>query len=206
VTAPFSPHPRSTLSRRRALQGATCAALVAAVWRPSLALAGGVAVPIPMQVKLLAKVAKYDRNLAARAGGTAKVLVLEAGGNGESLDASKRMQSELTTLGQVAGLPVSVAAGKFDSAGGVVSKVKAEKIAIVCLTPGLSSAAGSLAKAFAGMSVLTVSTVPDFVRGGAVLGFDLVQGKPKVLVNLAQAKAQSVSLHPELLKIAEIVG
>jgi len=41
-------------------------------------------------------------------------------------------------------------------------------------------------------------------RGGAVIGFDLVSGKSKILVNLPQAKKQSVNLDSNVLTIATV--
>jgi hypothetical protein len=37
-----------------------------------------------------------------------------------------------------------------------------------------------------------------------VLGFDLVSGRPKLLVNLTQAKKQKVDLAAEILKLMKV--
>ena len=41
---------------------------------------------------------------------------------------------------------------------------------------------------------------------GAVVGFDLEEGRPKIVVNLKRAKAQNVDFKAELLKFARIVN
>jgi hypothetical protein len=47
--------------------------------------------------------------------------------------------------------------------------------------------------------------VPDYVpRGGAVIGFELVSGKAKILVNLPQAMKQNVRLDSNVLMIATV--
>ena len=51
---------------------------------------------------------------------------------------------------------------------------------------------------------MTVGAVGSYVKGGIVLGFDLVSGKPKLLVNLTQARRQHVDLSSSVLKLAEI--
>jgi hypothetical protein len=42
------------------------------------------------------------------------------------------------------------------------------------------------------------------VPAGIVLGFDVVSGRPKLLVNLTQAKRQNVSLRAEALKLMKV--
>jgi len=42
------------------------------------------------------------------------------------------------------------------------------------------------------------------VPRGIVLGFDLVGGKPKMLVNLGQARKQHVAFMAEVLKLAKV--
>ena len=45
---------------------------------------------------------------------------------------------------------------------------------------------------------------PDYVPGGIVLGFDVVSGRPKLLVHLTQAKRQNVALRAEALKLMRV--
>jgi len=46
--------------------------------------------------------------------------------------------------------------------------------------------------------------MPDYVPAGIVLGFDLVSGRPKLLVNIEQAKKQQVSLPASVLKLMKV--
>ena len=43
------------------------------------------------------------------------------------------------------------------------------------------------------------------VPKGIVLSFDLVSGKPKIVVHLGQAKRQDVQFKAELLKLARVI-
>src|SRR5258706_418637 len=52
--------------------------------------------------------------------------------------------------------------------------------------------------------VLRVAAVPDYVRDGIVLGFDVVSGRPKLLFNLPQAKLQKVALAASVLKLMTV--
>lgn len=50
------------------------------------------------------------------------------------------------------------------------------------------------------------ASTSDDVPRGVVLGFDLDQGKPRIVVNLDQAQLQGVKLESSLLKLAQIVA
>ena len=53
--------------------------------------------------------------------------------------------------------------------------------------------------------MLSVAADPGEVPKGIVLGFDLVSGKPKIVVHLGQAKKQEVSFKAEFLKLAKVL-
>jgi hypothetical protein len=44
----------------------------------------------------------------------------------------------------------------------------------------------------------------DYVPAGIVLGFDLVSGRPKLVVNLSQARRQHVDFRAEVLKLMKV--
>jgi hypothetical protein len=56
-----------------------------------------------------------------------------------------------------------------------------------------------------GVSVLSTGAVASFVQHGVVLSFDLVGGKPKLLVHLARAQRQKVDLSAQVLKLVKVV-
>src|SRR5438874_366246 len=56
------------------------------------------------------------------------------------------------------------------------------------------------------IALLTASAVASQVTLGIVLGFDLVSGKPKLLVHLGQARRQHVDLSAEVLKLMRVVA
>jgi hypothetical protein len=55
-----------------------------------------------------------------------------------------------------------------------------------------------------GVDVLSATGVPDYVPSGIVLGFDVVSGRPKLLVHLTQARLQKVELRADLLKLMKV--
>lgn len=193
------------LSRRALISGVLGA--TAALGLPGAARADEVTVPVPLQIELLAKVAAYDKNLPARAGSKARVVVLSKSKDGDSERVAEQAKKELQKKDTIAGLPAEVTALGYSDAKDLVKHIKAKHIAVVYLAPGFSAGEiATLAKALEGVSVLTAGAAPKQVSGGVVLGFDLVGGKPKLLVHLKQAKKQDVELSSKVLKLVKVVG
>ena len=194
------PSPR--VPRRALLRGLGLIALGAV--SPSVVLAQDVTVPIRLQVKLLAKVAAYDRNMEERAGGKVRVLVLQASSDAESQRTAQRIVAALEREPKIAGLGHTQTRRDYDGARELVKAVKEESFDIVYLTPGLEDEVDEIRGALTGIDVLSVSAVASHVPDGIVLGFDLSGGKPKLQVNLTQAKQQNVAFKSSLLRLAKV--
>jgi len=163
-----------------------------------------VAVPIELQAELLAKVAAYDRNMALRAGDRLQVLLLTNAADAESTRFATRMQMALSSITQISGLAHDERVAPFGGAADLVQQCRTRRIAIVIFAPGLGNHVPAIREALAGVDVLTVAAVPDYVQQGVVLGFDVVSGKPKLLVHLTQARRQHVELRAEVLKLMRV--
>jgi hypothetical protein len=163
-----------------------------------------VAVPIELQAELLSKVAGYDRNMAARAGDRLQVLLVTNPSDTESTRFATRMQLALQAVSQIAGLPHDERVAPFSSAADLAQQCRARHIAILIVGPGLGDQIPALRDALDGVDVLTVAAVPDYVEQGLILGFDVVSGKPKLLVHLTRARRQHVELKAEVLKLMKV--
>jgi len=186
------------LRRRGFLAGA----IAIAIARPTSA--DDVAVPPAVQAQLLAKVAAYDKEYEKRAGGRAQIAIVHRPGNDESTRTAKAMLKELSALPAVGGLPHDESLLAWSSAKDLVAYIKKNRVAIVIFAPGLSGDVDAIRAALDSVPVLSVSTVADWVPRGIVLGFDLVSGKPKLLVHLGQAKKQNVAFKAEVLKLMRV--
>jgi hypothetical protein len=162
-------------------------------------------VPAPLQAQLLATVAPYDRNMSARARGTLKVLVLVKAGDGDSARTAKQLTEALARLPQIGGLPHLEITLAFESAAKLTAACREQHPSIVFLTPGLDAQLEDVVSALSALDVLTVASSAAFVGKGIVLGFDVVSGKPKLVVNLAQAKKQNVAFNASVLKMMKVV-
>ena len=187
--------------RRRILLSAAALLLLFPATR---ARAEDIVVPIPLQADLSGKVAAYDRNFGARAGETAKILILTKSGDALSTRIGTQAQKAFSELPDFGGLAHSETVATYSSATELASACKTKKYAAVYLTPGFDGDVAAIAEALKGINVLTISAVPGYVPKGIVLGFDTDSGKSKLLVNLKQAKEQSVSFKPEMLKLMKV--
>ncbi|MGD0838913.1 MAG: YfiR family protein [Polyangia bacterium] len=163
-----------------------------------------VAVPLSMQVQLFASVADYDKGFAERAHGKAKILLLTAN-DPDSAHAAAQVTAALARIGQIAGQAHEETVIQFESGGALLRQCRERAISVVFVMPGLQAALGDIRHSLDGVNVLSVATVGSYVQQGVVLGFDVVSGKPKLLVNLAQARAQKVNFKAELLKMVKVV-
>jgi hypothetical protein len=163
-----------------------------------------VVAPVTLQAELLVKVAEYDRNFAARAGDRARVLLVTRGGNADSANVNQQMASALGRFDEIAGLPHDEMIITYPGAVELARICRERRIAIVYFAPGFSNEIDAIRNALNGVDVLSVAGVPDYVRGGIVLGFDVVSGRPKLLFNLTQARLQKVALAAAVLKLMTV--
>ena len=163
-----------------------------------------VAVPLGLQAELVAKVASYDKNFAARSGERAQVFLLVKSGNADSSRAAAHLQSALGGVAHVGGLPHDEHVVTYGGGAALAALVKSRRAAIVYVTPGFTDDLGDIRAALDGLDVLSVAAVAEYVPKGIVLGFDLVSGKPKLLCHLTQAKKQNVAFKSDVLKIMRV--
>lgn len=197
---PGAPAPRQS---RRSVNLALMAAAVELVVT-SRAEAETVQVPIAVQAGLLAKVAGFDRNFSARARGKAVVLLAGIPDDAESMRAAMEMKGALSQLDKVGDLQHEDEVVRFSGAAALAELVRARRAAIVYFGPGFGKHVPAVREAFATIDVLTVAAIPEYVAAGIVLGFDLVSGRSKLLVNLAQARRQQVAFPASVLNLMKV--
>ena len=161
-------------------------------------------VPEKLQAELLAKIAAYDRSFTARARDRAHVVIIDRPDDADSVRSATHLEAALRDLPDVGGLPHDEAVVPWPGAAGLADLVRARHAAIVYFTPGFAADLGGIRTALDGVDVLSVAAIPDYVPQGIVLGFDVISGKPKLLVNLSQARRQHVAFMAEILKMAKV--
>ncbi len=162
-------------------------------------------VPVQLQAQLVARLATFDRNFQARAGSVVNVLVVHLAGNPESTFEGANLAKALGELRDIAGVPARVDEAAFSDGASLATRCRDQHISIVYFAVGLEGEMTAVAKALAGVDVLTVGTAARHAENGAVVGFGLEEARPKIVLNLKQARAQNVAFKAELLKLARIV-
>ena len=162
------------------------------------------AVPLELQAELLAKVVRYDRNFVHRVGDRARVLVVYAPDSPESERVARMLTSALQAQRSIGGVAHEEELVPFVNVTKLAALARERKAALVVFAPGLAVHASALATAFDGFDGLTVSTTPDGVREGLVLGFDLVSGRPRMLLNLTQSRRQHADFRAEVLQLMTV--
>ena len=190
--------------RRFVLRSALAAAALLLV--PSRLVAEeDIGVPVQLQMELLLKVAGYDKNLPARARGVVRVVVLTHRDDAQSRNVAQQALRALSGK-SLKGLPVEISELSISDGPALARVVRERGISIVYATPGFgSSDLSSIAKALAGQSVLSAGALARFVESGVVVCFDLVGGKPKLLIHLRRAREQGVDLSSQVLKLARVI-
>ena len=169
------------------------------------AAAEGITVPIRLQAELLSKVASYDRNFAERTGDRVRTLLLVKAGDPESSRAAAEMKSALSSISTIGPLPHDEEVVTYSDGPALAEMCRSRKIAIVYIAPGFSQhEVEALRETMGSLNLLSVGSVADYVPAGIVLGFDLVSGRSKLLVNLTQARRQHVEFRAEILKLTKV--
>ena len=163
-----------------------------------------VTVPLSMQVQLLTLVADYDKGFAERARGKTKIVLLTSK-SPDSARALTQVQAALAQIGQIGGQPHEESTVVFESGTALTVLCRTSGVSIVFLMPGLQNDVAEIKRSLDGLNILSVASIGSYVHQGIVLGFDVISGKPKLLVNLAQAHAQRISFRSELLKMVRVV-
>ena len=133
-----------------------------------------------------------------------EVLLISKRGSDRSSANVAEVRFALERRDQIGGLPHREVVAHYEGAAALAARCRAQRISVVYLGVELGSEITAIRKALEGVDVLTVSAVSSYVPEGAVLGFDLVSGKPKIWVNLTQAKKQKVDFKSDALRVMKV--
>lgn len=166
--------------------------------------AGTTALPVALEATLLAKMVAYDRNFSGRATGRVRVVLAVKANHSDSAKTATEMRIALEQLPSIGGLPHEEALTTYAGPKALADTCRLQRASIVFIGPGFEEDVDGIREALTGMSILSVAGVPDYVPHGIVLGFDVIAGRPKMLVNVAQARRQNVDFRVEVLRLAQV--
>jgi hypothetical protein len=161
-------------------------------------------VPTGAQAELVAKLAGFDRNFAARAGNKAVIILAAVPGDADSMSAALEMKAAFARLPTVGNLPHEELVVTQANPSSLADLVRAKHAAIVYLGPGFEKQIPAIRDALSSLDVLSVGAIPSYVPAGIVLGFDLVSGRPKLLIHVVQARKQKVAFPASVLSLMKV--
>lgn len=157
--------------------------------------------PLQLQVQLLQKTSAYITSLAPGEAGKLKVLIIHGGDKPTRI--AEQLSDAINKLGQLGKYP---AEAKPVALSGLKAALGSEKPQMLWVTPDIDEkGVASVLEACGTTSIVTVSASQAHVKQGVILGFDLQEAKPRILVHLKQARAQSVVFLSGLLTHSVIV-
>jgi hypothetical protein len=162
-------------------------------------------VPEGLQAELFARLLPYDRNFRNRAGSLVQILILVKPNNVRSKTSALRLERRLSAFDRIGGLPHRVEIVQYESASALAKACAARQTSVVYVTPGFDHEAAEIRAALSALNVLSVAVVPAYVPSGIVVGFELSSSKPRMLINLVQAKRQKVDFPSAVLKLMKVV-
>src|SRR5438552_8207483 len=128
---------RPTAVPRRPVLAAFVVLLACAFARDAIAEA--VDVPIAVQAELLAKVAPYDRNFAARAAGHVQVLVVAKPSDADSNRVARQMMAALAGIPAIGGLPHTETVVAYRGGPALATSSREARASIIYLASSLEA-------------------------------------------------------------------
>ena len=135
----------------------------------------------------------------------AKVLLHHKAKDAESASVTNTVAKAVAALADIGGLRPDVAVAELGEPAKLAARCPAERIAILYFGPGTEVDMAPIAQSLSGIDILTIGGSGLHAERGAVVGFDVEEGRPRIVVNLRSARAQKVSFRPELLKLARVI-
>ena len=160
--------------------------------------------PVLLQIQLLSKMSTYLETLVTD-GSTVKVLVVFPGPADSPTRGAQDLLSALSQVSQFGSLKVQAKAVPFDGKK-FQALLDVERPGILYLAPEVDvKVTAAVIEACAERPTVTISGNADSVKLGVVLGFSLVEARPRVLINLKQAGRQKITFRPGLVSHSVVV-
>ena len=174
-----------------------------AVW--GTARADTPSVPLPLQVELCSKVIEYVQEPAVLSLDRIRIGIVVKTGSPESMRAGAELKAAFDRAVIANGHAHEQSIVEWSNAKALAEQARSRNLTVLYFTPGLDAEIGPSAAALVGQRIVTVGAVDSFVSAGVVMGFELVSGHPKMILNLRQAKRQDIVLRAAIIRLMRIV-
>ena len=162
-------------------------------------------VPLQLQVELTTKVIEYMQEPPLSSTDRVRIGIVVKPGRPESERAGAELKVAFDRMPATSGHTHEQAILDWSGAKSLVEEARRLKLTVLYFTAGLDAEVAAAARALEGQGLVTITAVDSYVHSGAILGFELISGHPKMMFNLAQAKKQGVALRAAVMKLMRIV-
>jgi hypothetical protein len=162
-------------------------------------------VPLQLQVELCNKIIEYVQAPAVLALDRIRIGIVVKNGSPESTRAGAELKAAFDRAVIANGHTHEQSIVEWSSAKALAEQARSRNLTVLYFTPGLDAEIGPSAAALVGQPIITVAAVDSFVPAGVVVGFELVSGHAKMILNLSQARKQEVVLRAAIIKLMRIV-
>ncbi len=181
---------------------------VALCW-PNAAPAQQSEISLDVQVPMLVKVLTFDRKLSFRTGTELKVGIVYQSSYPESREVKDRAvqlfgdKEKDYALGGFScnTMPIDVD-GKTD----IGTVIADNQVDMLFVAPLKGVDVRELARISNQERILSTTSVPDYVQDGIGVGIGRLGGRPRVLINLASARAAGADFSAGLLRMATVIN
>ena len=166
-----------------------------------------VAVPVEVQVPLLAKVLTFDRKLASRPDEQLVLGVLYQGKYRTSANVAEEVREAVRRLPPdvVGGRRVRSVAIDLDRTPDLGAALAKHQVAVLYVSPLRAADLRHVTSVSRSAGVTTVTGVPTYVETGLAIGIGVKGEHPEIVINLPASRAEGADLNAQLLKLARIV-
>lgn len=161
--------------------------------------------PVQLQIQLLSKMTSSIPNLQPPAGAL-KILVVHAGSGDAVPRGAQTLVNAIRQTGKFGSFDTDPKLVSVADAKALKDAIASEKPQAIYLSPEVDAAGvAKVIEASSGSGAVTISTVSDHPKLGIMLGFSLIEARPRVLVNLKQARKENIEFKNALLTYTIIV-
>jgi hypothetical protein len=165
------------------------------------------AVPFEIQHDLMIKVLTFDRNLRSRVGGEIVIGIPYQKSVRESVAAKDALLKIIQASGSSPWDDLSVRAVAFelDDPNDLDEIFGREEIDILYIPPLRAFDVRAIVPVCNARRVLSFTGLPDYLKAGVSIGFDLKEERPEILVNLVSARLAGADFSSKLLRLVRVV-
>jgi len=165
-------------------------------------------VPIEVQLPIIMKVLSLERNLNAKAQTKGKINlgVVYQSKFRNSLLAKNYAELFFKENSKLLNRDLIVTLISINDNYDVEQTLANTKFDVILLTPLRAVNIESIANLTERLKILTVSLIPDYTNSGISVGIELIDDKPRIIINTTSSKLEGANFNSDLLKLSRIIN